>query len=118
MHKNVLLLKKLVTESNFLIFGQYVHLPSLVPTGIMTLGLSGLSMGGNLTLAEMSLSLKLGRLLKPIIGVSGKMVFNSSVFWIMFQLSQISLVTLGFLGLKLVTITGLVDSNLVLTSSN
>ena len=64
-------------------------------------------MGGNLILADVSLSLKLGSLLNPIRGGSGEMVCNSSVFRIMFQLSQISFVTLGFLGLKLVTTTGL-----------
>ena len=82
----------------------------------MTLDLRGLSRGGNLLLADVSLSLRLGSLLKPMMGLSGKMMFNSSVFWIMFQLSRMSLVTLGFLGLKLVTITGLVESDLVLTS--
>ena len=105
-------------KSIFLIYGQYVHLSSLVQTGVKTLGLRSLSMRGNLILADVSLSLKLGSLLNPIMGGSWKMVCNSSVFRIMFQLSRISFVTLGFLGLKLVTITGLVESVLVLTSNS
>ena len=52
-------------------------------------------MGGNLILV--SLSLKLGSLLNPIMGGSGKMVCNSFVLRVMFQLSRISFVTLGFL---------------------
>ena len=70
----LLLVEKLLIESIFFIFGQYVHLPSLVQTGIKALGLRGLCMGGKLILAEVSLSLKLGSLLNPIIGGSGKMV--------------------------------------------
>ena len=65
-----------------------------------------------------NLSLRLGSLLKPIIGFSGKIWFNSSMLWIMFQLSLMRFDTLGFFGLKLVTMTGLEDSSLGLTSSN
>ena len=49
-----------------------MHLPSLVQTGIMTLGLRGLSRDGNLILADVSLSLRLGSFLKPMMGLSGK----------------------------------------------
>ena len=49
-----------------------MHLPSLVQTVVITLGLRGLSMGGNLILANVRLSLRLGSLLNPIMGGSGK----------------------------------------------
>ena len=51
-----------------------------------------------------------------MIGLSGKIEVNSSVFWMTFQLSLISLLILGFLGLKVVTMTGLYESGLVVTS--
>ena len=45
----------------------------------------GFSMGRNLILAEVSLSLRFGSLLNPTMGLSGKIWDSSSVFWIMFN---------------------------------
>ena len=42
-----------------------------------------------------------------MIALSGKFEASSSAFWIILQLSRISLLILRFLGLKVVTMTGL-----------
>ena len=60
----------------------------------------------------MSFSLRLVSCLNHIIGFSGKIEFNSLVIWISFQLSQISLQTLGFTALNVVTMTGVSVSSL------
>ena len=95
-----------------------MHLPSLVQTGVIGFFMVGLSMGGKLIVADVSLSLRLGSSLNPIISLSGKIQVSSSVFWIMFQLSLIHWLTFGFLGLKVVTMTGLSESGLMFTSRN
>ena len=51
-----------------------------------------------------------------MIGFSGKIEVSSSVFWIMFQLSRMSMLTFGFLRLKVVTMTSLSVSAFLFTS--
>ena len=69
--------------------------------------LIGRSTGGYALLDYVSLSLRLGSRQNSIMGLSGKIVFSFSIFWKIFQLSQINFLTSGFLGLNVVIMIGL-----------
>ena len=71
--------------------GQRVHLPNLVHTGGVLFLVFVSGFGGYEILLEVNRSLRLGSLLKPISGFSGKNFCNSSVLSKMSQLSLIIL---------------------------
>ena len=59
----------------------------------------GKNLAGKHTLLKVKISLRFGSLLYPMSGLSWKIFCSSSLFSIMFQLSQIICVMFGFLGL-------------------
>ena len=58
-----------------------------------------ISLGGQLILLEVSMSLRFGSFLYPMSGLLGKICCRSSVFLMIFQLFRIICEILGFLGL-------------------
>ena len=76
-------------------------------------------LGIRILYALVSLSLRLGRVLKSLTGLLGKMELQSELLdiIIMFQFLLIIFQILGLLGLKLVTISGVSVINLWKTSS-
>ena len=103
--------------SSFLIIGQYLHLPNLVQIGTFVL-FSSMGIGGYWMVALVRCSLKLGSLLKPIKGLSVKTLLQSGLLLIIFQFLWIIPLILGFVGLKLVTITGVFTGVFAFTSNN
>ena len=64
-----------------------------------------------------SKSLRFGNLLKPMMGLSGNVLRQSLLCWIIFQLSWMNPLMSGLRGLYLVVMTGVVVGSFVLTSS-
>ena len=93
-----------------------MHLPSRVQWVGISFVLT-ISFGGYEMEALVSLSLRLGNLLKPMIGLSGNVLEQSLLCWIMFQLSWMKPFMSGFWGLKVVVMTGVEVFFFVLTSS-
>ena len=76
-----------------------------------------ISFGGYEMEAFVSISLRLGNLLKPMIGLSGNVLEQSLLCWMMFQLSWMKPFMSGFWGLKVVVMTGVEVTSFVLTDS-
>ena len=113
---NDFLVKLHITGSTFLISGQYLHLPRRVHTGVCVFLVSCVT-GGYWIVALVKYSLTFGSLLKPIKGFSVKIWLQSGLLLMMFQFLCMMPLILGFIGLKLVTITGVFTGVLTLTSS-
>ena len=67
--------------------------------------------------ALVSKSLRFGNPLKPMMGLSGNVLAQSLLCWIIFQLSWMNPLMSGLRGLYLVVMTGVVVGSFVLTSS-
>ena len=102
---NDLCVKLQFIVANFLIIGQYVHLPNLVQMPGMGVGVVFCT-GGYMSEALVSMSLILGSLLNPTIGLLVNSCPQSALLVIMFQFLWIIFLMLGLHGLKLVTMTG------------
>ena len=93
-----------------------MHLPSLVQC-LGMICFVGISLTGYVMDALVRRSLRFGNLLKPTIGLSLNVWTQSLLCSIIFQLLCMKPRMFGFMGLYLVTITGVLISCLVLTVS-